>query len=242
MLSRRHLPLHSSSSWTGKHHALVPGELPLQLGVLGPCVSRTGLVTEVMWVQGPWQCWLQWGHGQAPEHMWRQRCRDRVKAVMRSFLLCLVFSSFTLIGILALVFQYLQYFISLSNYPTALFRMYFTVGMFPTSRKTVSDVLRRYLAAHPLTPRASIWPLLLQIIFTALRKSIAVNSASDNKDLQDQTCSDWAKLCTRLMGKEPSALWLGSWNRALGRDTLRASLWPPILVFVRIQAGSGLTG
>lgn len=54
--------------------------------------------------------------------------------------------------------------ISLSKNPTVFFRMYFTVGMFPTSRKTVPDVLRRYLAAHPLTPRVKIWSLLLQII------------------------------------------------------------------------------
>lgn len=171
-----------------------------------------------------------------------KRCRKRVKTVMRSFLWCLVFSGSTLIGILALVFQYVQYFISLSKDPTVFFRMYFTVGTFPTSRKTVPDVLRRYLAAHSLIPRVNIWPLLLQIIFTTLRKPIAVNSASDNKDLQDQTCPDWAELCTRLMGKEPSELWLGIWNRALNRDMLRASLWPPILVFIRIQAGSGLAG
>lgn len=167
--------------------------------------------------------------------------RERVKTVMRSFLLYLVFPSFTLMGILALVFQYVQYFISLSKNPTVLFRMYFTVGMFPTSRKTVSDVLRRYLAAHPLTPRVNIWPLLLQIIFTALRKSVAVNSASDNKDLQDQTFR-LSRALYKADGKRAIRALAWELEQNNGRDTLRASLWPPILVFVKIQAGSGLTG
>lgn len=102
--------------------------------------------------------------------------------------------------------------------------MYFRVGMFPTSRKSDFDVLRRYPAAHPLTQRVNIWPLLPQIIFTTLKKSIAVNYASDNKKFTRPDMSGHvqievsANLCTLPVGKEPLESRLGSQNRALRRE------------------------
>lgn len=69
-----------------------------------------------------------------------------------------------------------------------IFRAYFRAGTFPASRVSDFDALRRYLAAHPLTQSANIWPLLPPVTFTTLTKSIAVNYTSDNKNLQNQTC------------------------------------------------------
>jgi len=82
--------------------------------------------------------------------------------------------------------------------------------------------------------------LLPQIIFTTLRKSIAVNYASDNNkkftrpDMSGHVQIEVsAKLCTLPVGKEPLESKLGSQNRALSREPLAASLVPRILGFVR---------
>lgn len=78
-----------------------------------------------------------------------RQCRygERVKQIMGLILLVVVFSSFTFVGILVACFLVSTVFYlpgyCVSKYPTTFFKMYFRVGMFPTSRDFDFDVLRR---------------------------------------------------------------------------------------------------